>query len=110
MTSQKTSVSEQAVLQRIRRKLAREYMTVRTNRSDRWRSDLGNWYVVDLRTNFVRSAHTDLNQLGEAYGVLQPWERVADDDIVERIAQQIEERHADEESNAYDFVINDAKN
>jgi D-arabinose 5-phosphate isomerase GutQ len=76
----KVPVSERALVQRIRRKLAkdgRELRALRGNQSD------GRWVVV---TGNGRRAHVmgsgfqssaDLMQLGRELGVVHPWEALA---------------------------------
>ncbi len=54
----------------------KEHEQLRVNRSDRWHTDLGNYYIVDVYTNFVTSAHDDLEKLGREMSCLSSWEKV----------------------------------
>jgi hypothetical protein len=72
-------VSKRAIIQRINRKLSAEGEKLKTNRSQRWYSDLGSYYIVDENRNAVVSAHHDLEALGRELGVLAPWEIIADE-------------------------------
>jgi hypothetical protein len=75
----KSPVSTPALVARINRQLSKHEQTLRKNRSERWSRDLGRWYIVNLRFNHVASAHQSLDRLGREMGVLQPWERWAEE-------------------------------
>ena len=69
------TVSMRALISRINRKLG-DYQMLRTTRGNRWVSDLGNYYVVDLYSNVIESPHVDPVQMARAMGVLLPGETV----------------------------------
>ena len=62
------SVTERALLQRIRRVLIKQGDQLLVNRSD------GTYYIVHGDT--VTDAHVDLAKIGTRLGVLRPWERM----------------------------------
>lgn len=70
------TVSERALIKRINRKLVKENERLAVTRSDRWYSDLGNYYIFDVNTNFVTSAHHDLEELGREMGCLSSCETI----------------------------------
>jgi hypothetical protein len=43
------------------------------------RTDLGDWYVVDLRTNAVAASHIDLEGWARDAGLLQDYEQMVKD-------------------------------
>jgi hypothetical protein len=73
----KVPVSERALVARINRKL-REHgemgELLRKNASQRWWSDLGDYYVVDIRGNYIVNRHVDLESFAKECGCLKPWE------------------------------------
>jgi hypothetical protein len=78
MTKEKPSVpvSLRALLQRINRKLAAQEECLKATRGERGRHDLGDYYIVDVRRNFVVATHQDPETLGRELGALRPWEAV----------------------------------
>ena len=38
--------------------------------------NLGDYYLIDTRRNWVSRTHVDLEKLGRELEVLQPWERL----------------------------------
>jgi hypothetical protein len=70
----KLPVSRAALMGRINRKLAAEMQKLKVPRSDRWRSDLGDYYIVDEHRNTIEAAHVDPVALARELGVLKPWE------------------------------------
>jgi hypothetical protein len=73
-------VSERAVTQRINRKLAASGEKLQKCRSDRWRHDVGDWYVIDVDRNLVLHKHVGLEELGRKLGVLHEYENLVADD------------------------------
>lgn len=69
-------VTKRALVQRINRKLQHQSKMLKALRSERGRSDLGDFFVVDVGRNAVIRAHCDLEELGRELGVLGAWERV----------------------------------
>ncbi len=80
MTIRKVPVSERALFQRINRNLNRNDRKLCTARGfwdgRVWQEDtnLGRYYVVDIRRNLVVDAHVNLEQFGRDLEVLAPWE------------------------------------
>jgi hypothetical protein len=79
-TADQAPVSVHALIQRINRKLAHEGERIKTCRNERWRGELGTYYVVHLNHKFVVQKRVDLEGLGRALRVLAPDETVAADD------------------------------
>ena len=67
----KVPVTKQAVIQRINRRLAHDGEQLKTTRGNRWRSDLGDHFLVALIRGDV-----DLDELARELDALAPWERV----------------------------------
>ena len=76
MAKQKVAVSERAIFQRINRKLHQDGEMLKTSRSERVEQQVGRYYVVDIRRNFIARRDVDLIALGRELGVLKPWEAV----------------------------------
>jgi hypothetical protein len=66
-----------AVIQRINRKLHHEDERLRTTRSDRWRNDLGDFYIVNWRFNWIVAQHVEPEALAREIGVLRSNEQVS---------------------------------
>ncbi len=77
----KMPVDQRAVVARLRRAMAKDGLTVRACRSDSrsWRT-LGDWYVLDIQSNFIREHHCDLESLAREFGALQPHEALVGDE------------------------------
>lgn len=69
------TITERALYQRIARKLRNEGDTLRTLRGERWFTNLGRYYTVDI-CNCISGTHYDLEQLGHELGVLRSWEEL----------------------------------
>ena len=67
------SITESAVIKRLRRCLVKRGEFLKTNRSDRWWSDLGSYYIVDDR-NVIVASHIDIQALARSEEVLSPGE------------------------------------
>ncbi len=81
-------VSRRALEQRINRKLAPDGEVLRRKRSDWCRygrgwNAKGDYYLLDLNTNFLVDEGFDLEDLGRELGVLQAYETLvtADDEV-----------------------------
>jgi len=74
MDTSKIPVTERALTQRINRVLAKEGQQLTKNRSERWKSDLGDWYVIDTNANVVTRQHCNVEELGKETGALKPHE------------------------------------
>jgi hypothetical protein len=75
-TATKVPVTTRALIQRINRKLSSEMMQLKTTRGERWRNDLGDYYIIDVNKNIVVRAHLDLEELSRELGCLSPWEKL----------------------------------
>ena len=70
----KVPVTHRALFQRINRALEKEGQILKTTRGDKWRSSLGDYYVVDLSRNIIVSTHVDPEELGREIKALAPYE------------------------------------
>ena len=73
---QKVPVTMRAVIQRINRKLAPNMEKLLAARSERVRRDLGDYYVVDQRRNFLIHKDVDPETYAREIGVLAEWEKL----------------------------------
>jgi hypothetical protein len=73
-TRQRVAVSMKALMARINRKLAHEDEMLKATRGERYRHDLGDYYVIGIRVGGVNASHVDPEELGREIGVLKPWE------------------------------------
>jgi hypothetical protein len=76
----KVPVSLRAIVQRINRKLAANDEIMKKTRGERWRGELGDWYIVDFRTNTIVGPHVVPAEEARERGVLKPYEEIVDDD------------------------------
>lgn len=78
------AVSRRALIQRIRRRLAHDDMALKITRGwGRARQELGDYYVIDARSNCVVEKHVDLEELARDKFVLQPREKVRDEETAQ---------------------------
>jgi hypothetical protein len=70
-------LSERALIARINRKLIKEEETLCKTRGERWHSDLGYYYIVNIRFNSVTAAHLDIEKLGRELGLIRDYETLA---------------------------------
>ena len=77
-TTKKVLVTERALIQRINRKLWHDDQVLRKTRGTRAQLDLGWFYVLDWRRNFVVEHDVDPESLGRELGVLAEYESLAD--------------------------------
>jgi len=70
-------VSPGSLFQRVNRALKAKQKSLRVAR-DRWRSDLGTYYIVDFNQNTIVKTHVDLEVLARELGVLHAWERLTE--------------------------------
>jgi hypothetical protein len=66
----KVPVSMRALIQRINRKLAPDDKRLKKMRSERWRSEVGEYFIVDVNRNMITDKHVDPKELGRELGVL----------------------------------------
>jgi hypothetical protein len=71
-TGGKVPVSLRAIVQRINRKLAEDDEILKKTRGERWRGDLGDWYIVNFRTNALVAPHVVPADEARERGVLKP--------------------------------------
>jgi hypothetical protein len=67
-------VSERALIQRIKRRLKPDGMTLKQTRGVRARLDLGYFYVLDLTRNFALDTNVNIETYGRELGVLTDYE------------------------------------
>lgn len=74
-------VTERALFERIKRRLARDYVFFhRTRATDlETRRTCGAYHSVDERNHACNPAGDDLEAIGRDVGVLQPWEKLIPD-------------------------------
>ncbi|MFO1042222.1 MAG: hypothetical protein U0941_10575 [Planctomycetaceae bacterium] len=72
----KAVVSKRAVIQRINRKLATEGQKLKTSRSVSEQSNFGEFYIIDMTSNFVVAYPVDLTDTARELGCLGGWEAV----------------------------------
>ena len=70
----KKIISERALLERIRRKLAKEGTRFLTNRGGAYSDNLPKYFAVDSTNGITNPATDDLVALGKEMGVLREWE------------------------------------
>lgn len=75
----KVAVTRAAVIQRVNRKLRHDDEQLRATRSERARTDVGDYYVVDMNRNAIILRDVDPEALARKLGVLKPWESVVED-------------------------------
>ena len=74
---EKMPVTTRAVIQRINRRLKPDLEMLKTTRGNRWRQEVGDYYVIDFTKNWIIDKHVDPEEMGRELGVLEPWEVVA---------------------------------
>lgn len=74
-------MSTRALLARINRHLEKEGKALRTNRGNKWRDSLGDYYEIDFNTNAVTAQHVDPVVWAKNLGLLKDFEEV----VVERV-------------------------
>lgn len=70
------SVTEKAVMARINRKLSHQGEVLRKLRGERWFTSLGQYFVVDSRSNTVMDTHVGLEALAREIEVLSDCEEI----------------------------------
>ena len=83
MTKIKTiPITKRALLQRVNRALNKDDRQLKKAVGAKLQQNVGEYYVVDLRRNAVAMLDVDPVELARKLDVLQPWERVANEDAV----------------------------
>jgi hypothetical protein len=75
----KIQITERALMQRIQRKLNSRDEVLRKTSSRSWRmqSNVGDFYIVDARHNYVVASCLDLEELGRELKAIRPYEELA---------------------------------
>jgi len=73
------TISMATLLRRINRHLRKYGEQLRTARGERARTEFGKYYIVVVERDFVRFKRVDPVELGRDLGVLETWEKVAED-------------------------------
>jgi hypothetical protein len=71
----KVSVTDRALLQRINRVVAKDGL--RLKKSKRGQSKLGDFYIINTKSNVLVSVNVDIEALGRKHGVLAAWEELS---------------------------------
>jgi len=71
---QKVPVSERALVQRVNRVLAKQDERLKTYRGGRSIVQLGRYYIVNVKGNWLVSGNVDLEDLGREVECLEAWE------------------------------------
>jgi hypothetical protein len=71
-----TTVTLNAVIKRINRKLRPDWKALRATRGQRSRSNLGVFYLLNTHRNAIENTHVDPEEYGRDLGVVGAWERV----------------------------------
>jgi len=74
MKGLKVPVSTRALMQRINRTLRVDEEMVKATRGEKAKTDLGDFYRLDLTHNAIIETHVDLEEMAKEYKVLQPFE------------------------------------
>ena len=78
MAATSVPVSQRSVMARINRVLSQSDERLMTARSARTIQDCGEFYVVDVRRNFLAAKNIDVVKLAKELACLKPYERIAD--------------------------------
>ena len=74
----KVKVAERALIRRINRKLANDQEKLCTTRGDRWRSNLGDYYIVNLYDTTITATNVDPEAMARELGALKQYEEMVD--------------------------------
>ena len=72
----KKKVTERALIERLRRKLAKKGMNIYKNTRGPYMGNLGEYYVVDLSTNNISHSIDSIEEYSREDGVLNKWEEL----------------------------------
>jgi hypothetical protein len=73
-------VTVRSVIQRINRRLKPDLEMLKITRGWRLRQEVGDYYVIDFRRNWITHKHVDPEQMGRDLGVLHAWEQVVEEE------------------------------
>jgi hypothetical protein len=77
---EKVPVSMRAVIARVNRALKPNDEKLKVTRGDRWRHELGDYYVVNWSRNWIVNKQVDPEEMARELKVLQEWERVVEEE------------------------------
>jgi hypothetical protein len=72
-------VTTRAVIARINRKRKPDDEMVKVTRGDRWRHELGDFYILNFNRNWIVNKDIDPETYARELGVLGEWEEVRDE-------------------------------
>jgi hypothetical protein len=75
-TKNKALVSCRALIQRLNRVLTKDGLLLKKTKGTRAQKQLGDYFLIDVKRNFVAEMRVDLERLGRKRGVLAAWEKV----------------------------------
>jgi hypothetical protein len=78
MAREKAPISERALIQRINRVLKKDGRRLKATRGNRWRSNLGDYYVVNTARNWIDWPDVNIESLGHELSCLKAWEQVGE--------------------------------
>ncbi len=67
-------ITRRALIQRINRKLKPDRKMLRATREGRIRSEVGNYHVIDFRSNAITHTNVDVETMTRELGVLKDYE------------------------------------
>lgn len=73
----KVPVTERALVQRINRALRDQGEVLKKSRGTQAFLDVGEFYILDIRGNFVAHMNVDIAELGRTLGILKDYEQLA---------------------------------
>jgi hypothetical protein len=65
-----------AVIQRVNRKLRADDERLCKARSNRWRPELGDYFIMNFNRNWIAGTHINPELFARELGVLEAWEKV----------------------------------
>jgi hypothetical protein len=74
MEGKKVLISERALTQRLNRALADDDIVVKKSRPREGYNELGDFYLISLKRNFIVETDVDIEALARKKGVLAKWE------------------------------------
>lgn len=78
----RVAVTERAIIQRVNRKFVSEYgrlgRELKKTRGERAKLDLGDFYILDKKGNFIWEHHVDPEETARDMEVLADWEYLAE--------------------------------
>ena len=78
-TGNKVPITVRALIQRINRKLKPDNQQLKVTRGQRWRSNLGDYYIVDTYRNNIVNSGIDPESYGRKLGCIEAYETVVEE-------------------------------